>query len=497
MAVSATQANLDDVTFIVERVIWYLKQKPEELMAYFRANPHDALHSLDHPQRGMILCGRDAARRFSDIANRFLATKPDKKAVTDFDTFVGNLRSEFSRRFLQVGEEVTTQNIDRMISSAYKRSQRNRETLRHFIPCAIFLSRGFHEFDVGPVKFLKRTLFDSRFGREVEALRDTIAKRHQDRCADAVAKGFPADRAATPETSRKLADHLVNGVRSFFSQYEWIAVVTVGECDQKVSYDRAIWLTKSALNIIKLVIGRSHTHRLRTADDLGHAQASAKLSHDSKGEYHIQVSDTPNDNVSGDECLKLITEGSLLGYDLAVRALNSASGFAVAPHLCERFLDALWWYGDAVSERAAAARVVKFVTAIEHMTGTGPEKDTDGDERGVTEIVTTRAGILYSPVAEKPLGESIKEVSQIYDCRSNLVHGSVSPFDDDVIAQSHQAEAIARRVLIGGLHYFNEIGLDDASMTQARLRERFLQLEHNWTSIQKAANPSTSDNAGS
>jgi hypothetical protein len=132
-------------------------------------------------------------------------------------------------------------------------------------------------------------------------------------------------------------------------------------------------------------------------------------------------------------------------FQHASRALKLAAGFGSAPPLCLRFIDTLTWYGEASADRPPAVRIVKFVTALEAMTGTGPERDASGREvRGGTEIVTTRAAIWHEFATGGTFVGSQKEIARLYDAHSNLVHGAISPFDDDIISLSHDAEEIVR-----------------------------------------------------
>jgi hypothetical protein len=157
--------------------------------------------------------------------------------------------------------------------------------------------------------------------------------------------------------------------------------------------------------------------------------------------------------------------------------LQLCADFADAPPLCLRFIDALSWYGDAITEPSPAAKIIKFVTAIEGITRTGFERDDSGNKRGVTKVVTLRAGILYSMVTEGRLGDSLPQVSAIYRCRSGLVHGSTSPFDDSITGSVPKAAEMARVILLGGLDYFCHLGIEDMGFNPEELSRRYRLLE--------------------
>ena len=471
------QQNFADLNFICERVVWYLKQKPEDLMEYFRTHKMDALYSIPDQKRGMIICGREASEKFFDIAKRHLSSQKEEKNKTNLDAFVTKLKEEFSRRFVQDGEDITEVNMDRMISTAYRSLSRDFKPLTHYIPCSVFSSTSVKKFNIGPVIFLCKAEFESNYGDEIERLRIQIKEQHREHFASAIAKGFPAERVATDDQSQQLADHLVEGLLSSFGNYEWIAVVEIPKCNEKVSYNRAISATKMALNILKLILGSEFTYRIRTGIDHGESPTSARLTRKEDGKLEISLSRSASGNVVGDEWLDILHNQASYYFGLATKVLELSIGFSDPPPLCTRFIDALSWYGDAVSERSYAAKIVKFVTSIERITGTGIEKDDDGRERTVTEIVTNRSSILHSITTGETPSESKLKVSDIYECRSNLVHGSLSPFDESCVAYAHKAGDISRMVLLAGLDYFSWLGLDDLSISQKRLKSNYKTLE--------------------
>jgi len=446
-------------------------------MQCFQHHRMDALYSIPDKRRGMIICGRDASERFYNIAERHLSSQKEEKNKTNLDEFVKKLKEEFSRRFLQIVEEITEKNMDRMISTAYRRISREFEPLIHYIPCAIFFSRTIESFEIGPVSFLHKTKFESTYGDEIDQLRIQIKEQHREHCASAIADGFPANRIATEEQSQQLADYLVDGLLSSFGNYEWIAVVTISKCNEKVSYSRAISVTKTALNILKLLLGGEFTYRIKTGKDHGEFSKSARLTRKENGKLEISLASAPSGNVVGDEWLEILSTNAAYHFGLATKVLELSLGFSDPPPLCTRFIDALSWYGDAVSEQSHAAKIVKFVSSIERITGTGIEMDDDGRERGVTEIVTNRSSILHSIATGEPLADSIPKVSNIYECRSNLVHGSLSPFDESCVSYAHKAGEISRMILLAGLDYFFSLGIDDLSMNQKQLKKKYKDLE--------------------
>lgn len=470
------QQNLEDLRLIYEKVDWFLKQKPEDLIQYFQKHRMDSLYSIPDKKLGMIICGREASEKFYNIAERYLGSQKEGKNKTNLDEFVKKLKEEFSRRFLQEDEEINENKVDRMLSTAYRSMSREFKQLTHYIPCTIFFSRTIDSFEIGSIRFLHKTKFESIYGDEIDQLRIQIKDEHKENCAKAIANGFPEDSIATEEQSQQLAERLVDGLLSSFENWEWVAVVTISECNEKTSYSKAISVTKTALNILKLLFGSEFTDQIRTERDYGESSKSARLTRVESGKLEISLSSIAGGNVIGDKWLEILSAEADY-FDLATKTLKLSLEFNDLPPLCARFIDALSWYGDAVSEQFYAAKIVKFVTSIERITGTGIEKNAEGNERGVTDIVTNRSSILYSLVTDESLADSKLKVSTIYKCRSDLVHGSLSPFDESCVSYAHKAGEISRMVLLSGLSYFFSLGTGDLLMNQKQLREEYKKLE--------------------
>ncbi|PTY04600.1 hypothetical protein DB347_17955 [Opitutaceae bacterium EW11] len=481
--------NLLDLEAICERVIWSLNLSAEQLMTYARENRAEALHTINNPKNGgIIILGQQAIDRFWSIATRHLKNHPDRRARTDLAAFVKLLRETFSDHFLDQGREADQRNVDRWISAAYAKLAKSHTAVTHFIPCGLFLSSGIKRFQVGPVTFFHRSEFFQIHGDAIEQQRESIRAKHRKQVEEAVAKGFPAANAATPEQSIQLANRLTDGLLESFERYNWFAEISIADCHPDVSYNRALFTVRGALNILKVLLGSYYTNRLCTANDSSGVRKAATLIRDEKGELNISVSSTPVDNVIGDQWLDRLTADRY--FPILSDVLLHSSKFDPGPPLCARLMDALFWFGEAVSERYPAAKIVKFVTAIECLCGTGIEKSLDGTERGVTEIVTSRAAILYSVFSNEPMEAAKKEVARIYTCRSNLVHGSVSPHDEKVAAELARTDTVTNLIILAAVEYYRGLGLKDTSFNEKGLRAAFNRLEA-WNKEGRPPTPSS------
>ena len=157
-------------------------------------------------------------------------------------------------------------------------------------------------------------------------------------------------------------------------------------------------------------------------------------------------------------------EKSLAKFGVALEA-------AVNPNLdrplSRRVLDAVYWFGEGARETTDAARVVKYVTALERLLMTQEHGD-------IAKIVSDRAAAFCL------IGDTTRTLQQwrvdalkTYNLRSRLVHGDMSPTSMDVASGVYLAGKMARLVLLSVLDHFGEQGLRAEKVATRRLAHWF------------------------
>ena len=135
--------------------------------------------------------------------------------------------------------------------------------------------------------------------------------------------------------------------------------------------------------------------------------------------------------------------------DAAGSALNACVDPRKEIHLSRRFIDALTWYGQAVTESMPSSKIIKYVAAWERLTIT--QKEESGS---LTDKVTSRIAILSHVKANGEFSNTVKEVKTIYDWRSKLMHGSCSPFSKELAGISSRAGKLSVTALNRSLEVF-------------------------------------------
>lgn len=470
------QKNEEDLRIILEAVHRYQNRNPEELRDDFKKDPLHYFHKITDREKRDYVIGADGAKRIIAIAKRFLSNQGDKRRAIDLEKFSTAVGAGIAETFCNLKSEASDRNISKMLARTLKRMCGIFKDRVHYFPCSIFLTGDKRMLQVGPVRFLSTDDFWSTYQDQIKHDADLLAREHWEECQAREHRG--GDEAASLEVQQKHARRMVVGLKRHFDQYLWIGVVEVPACDESVSREKALFAVRGALNILKLIYGLEHSDRLRISEDQSLATRSFGLTKKADGPFSISLKLSTKGNVVGDEWRGLIEGKAEFIFDVAQKILTRMMGFSSPPPLCERFMGALSWYGDAVSESVPSARIVKFVSAIESLVGTGEEKNAEGNVvRGVTEIVTIRAAIFFSRAVEVPYHEAQSKIKKIYGTRSDLVHGSVSPYHESHLRISNETAKVAQMVLLTCLDYFESLGWENPGLEAKGLKVDFDKLE--------------------
>jgi hypothetical protein len=155
-----------------------------------------------------------------------------------------------------------------------------------------------------------------------------------------------------------------------------------------------------------------------------------------------------------DDWVKFFREPGAPEYlELFGVALEAASDPRHNRPLSDRFLDAAHWYGEAVRESSPAAKVIKYVTALERMF-MSDEKD------NITDLVSRRVAAFCSePFAHGDFESWQKRTQRAYGLRSKLAHGAMSPKNPAVYEGVSLGAEIGRDGLLACLGAFGAEGL--------------------------------------
>ena len=372
----------------------------------------------------------------SAMAHRYLASSREAGGRVAPDALAELIRSELTGRFVRQGRVPDEAQAMRMLAAALRRAQVDIEDRTHFIPCRLFDGGGPTGLAIGPVTF-----------QHIGAFRRTHA----------------AAIATDPEFTAL--------IERDFVPWNWTAEVTVRGCDRIISRERALKAADGALDMLRLFAGAEASRTLGRAGAPGlPAVMPAGLWADSSGRLHP---------ARAEEAVPTIETGWLIRahggdgrdwLDRAGRCLEPLADPALNWPLADRLREAASWFGEGVTETYRAARILAFVTAIERAV-------VPGDHADVWRAVTRRAAILAQDAEGGSVEEWLDRAKKVYEIRSQIIHGGVSPFAPQAGALEPAAAELARAALHGALAFYERLGLTHADYSAEQLEKDFRKLE--------------------
>lgn len=437
------QSYLDDFKFVFDAINQFNRVKGVK-------RPFtEWLATLPHPSgKGSMLCGMDAYQRLRDMTERALAQSRIYAGKLEAGAVFSELQEITVQRFFREKRELNTKEADRAVSAAVKAAAKHRQTLTHFIPCHLVTGRNPDVFSMGPVLFHQRSSV-------LKNLQPALQRYIKDNDSD---------------TQLRFAEALANDICRYYEAFDWVAEVTIEDCDGPTSRKRAKRFVQGALDCLHLLIGGADSYHMRAGgptfgvDRRGHIEVDPKgcanlgasaywLSHDLGDDWWDRLNEDGGDHVIG-----------LMGI-----AIKAAHALPKPAPMAQRFLEGAAWYGEAVRDEFAASKVIKYVTAIERILTTKNEKN-------ICETLSNRGAALIHEPGTDDLEVLRRRFKKVYVLRSDLVHGSRSPLDRGFGPGMREAEEVSRTVLLNALQLFRREGLEAPVITKPQLEDFFVRL---------------------
>jgi hypothetical protein len=418
---------VEDVEFIFAEAVRFKEMTKQWLETkQFPAELKEAwFWEIDHADGAPHLTiGRQAMRRLENLAELAAVRAGIDRQVTVL-TVRKPLAQSLVRRFGKEGRELTIGQVERAMSEAARKAASDRQTTTHYVPCHLMLAQQPARFKLGPIGFLSRS-----------------------ECRSVFAKLLWKSRGEHRSSNYYLWD-----VLKYYSTFSWVAEVTVPNCDSDTSQKIAEQSVVAALNCLHVLFGPGHTRKM--------AVGGPAISRDTRGAISVRRGDlTISASYTGpgavafeDNWIDQLQGNWLEVFRLFGVALESAVDPTLTRPISERFLDAARWYGEAVRETSPAAKVIKYVTALERMFMTD-EKDNIADT--VAQRVAT---FCFAPTVLGDFSRWENDARRAYDLRSRLAHGSMSSTDPSTLEGVRLGGEIGREALMSGLLAFREYGL--------------------------------------
>ena len=300
-------------------------------------------------------------------------------------------------------------------------SARTRPDLDRHIPCHLFdTSQNVLAFNVGPVAFRPRAdwiavyVTDPAVLHHVQQVENGMVT-FDDFTRQALAQGSAADELQAWE------------VLSSLRGYGWVATVRMQGHEPARSHEKASVIVGLAIDVIGL---RFHLEdaRLLTKSGRQHLFSEARLTTTMTGQF-LKGSSSSRAGLGGPPgalAAKMLAEQPFLNdAGRVLDAYVSARNTSKAPHLVERWANALYWFGEARREASDFMAVVDYGCAADGLSGAG------GDAKAMTEFAEAALNPKAAPTGAGSLSVS-DAVSKVYrEGRNKLAHGEESGLFED------------------------------------------------------------------
>jgi hypothetical protein len=431
--------DYQDYEFILADIEQHARLSVAEQMDGFRRDPWASLNGLRGPNGSEIPLSREANKRLVQIVRRGLEDLGPSAHIHRMEKVVEELKREYSSLLFN-GFVPAPEDAHDLFTSAVRKLEQGYRELTYFVPCAVVAERNYPAFDIGPVRFVLRERF---FAENETALDKAIAE-------------FNLPQVSETPKARS---------RSFYSGFHWIASITVPACDPEISKSRARAAIQKSLDAFKLAVGSERARHVKQAYDLTLPSDFAELVSPSPGEFHLSFGWKGQDAITNDQWYDQLKAGPAWPLIQSV-LLSHWEKWGELDEIDLRFLDALAWHSDAISEPDPGARIIKFWTSIERSLRTSP-----GD-------IDTRAAVLASNTTHDFANHSRRFQHAYRRRRNDIIHGNASRVNESWYQDAvHVSEGASREVLYQYLFATRHIRSLPGATARKRIRHWLKELD--------------------
>jgi len=418
------QLDIEDFWRIHRGLEAYMGLGPKETLERLKLHPEDAfceIGSLDGT--GKLLCTRDAMQAIYDLAERQVNSLPVSNDYST-DEIAQSIRKNLAR--VMVEEKADEPTLSRVLSLAETESKSKHSERTFHFPCWLFRPQQVSRFRIGPVGF---TAAEEFFRVKADDFMRYVEK----------------------DSHREISIQRVEGFKKHVADVGWIATVAIPPCSISRAENRAKRAIAAAIDLMRLLLGNRYAQDIRL-----HQASQARVSYgehalEENGELNLVMFRRSPEALVGDDWHEVMKQSEPF-WSRAAHLLG-ATAAGTRSEIAERMIDALRWFGEAAFEPAPGTQIVKFVAALERLTTT---------EQLSTRTFCARIALL-SWDDEHTLEQRFWDANAIYDARSRVVHGDLSPTSVHFAKQLNLAHDVTRTALFRGLEMHCK--LDDAGAT--------------------------------
>lgn len=357
-----------------------------------------------------------------DLRQTILRTSFDRLSFTAIGDAVANSRSH-----LDPNEDPPGDRFYNAVAADFRAkldalADKARGDVDRHIPCNLFdPNQGVARFAVGPVEFLPRADWLVRY------ITNPAQLHH---IQDVESRKVPYDDLRRQAQSQGAARDLREAWRilSALRNFTWVATLRVSGHELNQSHRKASVIVGLAIDAVGM---RFHVDAARKFTRMGrqHLYSEERLASTPDGRFFSGSSiEMPGLGAKpGALATKMAAERPFLDdAGVVLTAYLAGRQTALAPHLVERWMNALYWFGEARREASDFMAVVDYGCAVDGLSGAG----------GVaTEMVKFTEAALNPKRHPTPAGAlSVPDaVNRLYvEGRNKLAHGEAPGLFEDL-----------------------------------------------------------------
>lgn len=447
---SKEEQNIADAAFVIEELNRFIAMDPRDVIRHIHEHQEDALATLCAHRGGILFCGKAAYDRFEQIADRTIKRESAEEKTFDRRAYVHALRDAFAEVFIEGAQPVkpVTQGlVMRFINRARELSTADLVHVTHHLPCIVFYAREPDQFTIGPVTFTTTARFLAQQEEELRRYRDSNYSAFG---ADLRKRQPELSDAEVSAESAEFADKHIERIRRYYLEYEWVASVLIPPAHESVSQLRAERTVDAALDALRLFVP-TFPELYRRANAPNTPFDTRELMTNTSGRLSSAMCQGGRGAPALDGWYESVMRDAPELWQEFERAIGTITKGDKSDKLTQRLIDALNWFGQAVVEANPAAAIVKYTAALERLTITGHVN------QGLEAMLIKRVAFLNDDRTDKSAQEIIADLGKLYQMRSDLMHGSLSPYDGTVPAVLRIGWEVTRWSLLGAALEFRSL----------------------------------------
>ncbi len=434
---STSEKNKEDFDFIFCEAMRLSKLRKESNDLYQKDFDRDAhlitaiiavpkdVENINPNQRDFLISSKSIGK-LRDIAIRDLKSKRLYHKIT-IGEYVCDIRDSI---YIHIKNSVNSSKTGyaSILSKADKRAQRKLTDITYYLPFNTLITDFKDEIDIGNVKIIAR---------------DSILNKVKD----------------SPHYDLHINHNNSNS-------YDSLLCLTILNSSEEMSKKRAFDTTNFIYGVIKVFtyLYGMEANQLNAMHNPIKSQTTLYFAYD---DDHYQIGGSHSFGEDLTEFWSFFSEKLKTELGNVIKKLIN---HALCPNdrevFADRLIDAFYWFGEASRDVNESAQTVKLVTAMERIV-TNPKEDNGKVAANFSKRTSSMINRFHGEY-----DKWLKYSQDIYDERSNIVHGSQGLHTSYGHILGFNRFELAYNAILSACVLFNEIGLDTPA-TKSKMQKFF------------------------